>query len=285
MVALFKKNMARDGKSKEGKNSNNSINRTKRSLQDPSPKKDEMGNLSKNKKPRIDTEHMLDYRSVVEAQIVKMCIDCDEDYEATYDEQGVVSCWICGLVCHGCRNHRGIQERELYVISKGYTWMCRECKRDALKLKKKNQNWAREVGHLSESDSENIKEDEVEIINDFTKLSEAKKRKLSESEGKTDKNKDKSSNSSVNSNASKIDDENVNGGDTDRNKSGNMPGEPVTKSTSQQINTLRLNKDALNRTIVGCMTAIFKLPLKILRSTGKIKMGALCTLRHPFPIL
>ena len=104
--------------------------------------------------------------------------------------------------------------------------MCRECKRDALKLKKKNQNWAREVGHLSESDSENIKEDEVEIINDFTKLSEAKKRKLSKSEGKTDKNKDKSSNSSVNSNASKIDDENVNGGDTDRNKSGSKPGNP-----------------------------------------------------------
>ena len=119
-----KKKTVGDGKGKErenSKNSNNSINRTKRSLQDPSPKKDEMGNLSKNKKQRVDTEHMLDYRSVVEAQIVKMCIDCDEDYEATYDEPGVVSCWICGLVCHGCRNYREIQEKELYVISKGYT--------------------------------------------------------------------------------------------------------------------------------------------------------------------
>ena len=67
------------------------------------------------------------------------------------------------------------------------------------------------MGHLPESDSESIEEDDVEIIKDFTKLSEAKKRKLSESEGKTDKNKDKPSNSSVNSNALKIDDENING--------------------------------------------------------------------------
>ena len=275
-VALSKKNMARDGKSKEGKNSknsNNSINRTKRSLQDPSPEKDEMGNLSKNKRQRVDTVHMLDYRNVVEAQITKMCIDCNEDYEATYDEPGVVSCWICGLGCHGCRSHRGTQERELYVISKGYTWMCRECKREVLKLKKKNQNWAGEVGHLPENDSESIEED-VEIIKDSTKLSEAKKRKLSESEGKTDKNKDKPSNSSVNSNASKIDDENVNGGDTDRNKSGSMPGELVTKSTSQQINTLRLNKDALNRTS-WLHDSHFQIAIEDIEKYGEDKNGSI----------
>ena len=226
---------------------------------------------------------MLDYRNIVEAQIIKMCIDCNEDYEATYDEPGVVSCWICGLVCHGCRSHRGIQERELYVISKGYTWMCRECKRDALKLKKKNQNWAGELGHLSESDSENIK-DEVEIINDFAKLSEAKKRKLSESEGKTDKNKDKSSNSSVNSNASKIDDENVNGGDTDRNKSGSKPGEPVIKSTSQQIKTLRLNKDALNRTS-WLHDSHIQVAIEDIEKYGEIKNESTLYVFHPFPIL
>merc|ERR1711874_859374 len=57
---VYSKNMARDCKSKEG---NNSINRTKRTLQDPSPKKDEMGNLSANKRQKVDTVHMQDYRS------------------------------------------------------------------------------------------------------------------------------------------------------------------------------------------------------------------------------
>merc|ERR1711874_908725 len=98
-----------------------------------------------------------------------------------------------------------------------------------------------EVEHPPENDAEPIEEDDVESIKDFAKHPEAKKRKLSESEGKTNKNRDKSSNSSVDSNASKIGDENVKGGDTNRGKSGSMPGEPVTQSTSQKINTLRLN--------------------------------------------
>merc|ERR1711874_176760 len=232
---------ARDCKSKEGNNSNNSIDRTKRTLQDPSPKKDEMGNLSANKRQKVDTEHMQDYRSVIETQILKMCINCQEDYEATHDDPGVLNCWICGLACHGCRSHQKTREMELYMISKGHTWLCHECKKEALTLKKKNENWEGEVEHPPEKDAEPIEEDDVEIIKDFAKLPEAKKRKLNESEGKTNKNKDKSSNSSVDSNASKIGDENVKGGDTNRGKSGSMPGEPVTQSTSQKINTLRLN--------------------------------------------
>ena len=54
-----------------------------------------------------------------------------------------------------------------------------------------------------------------------------------------------------NSNASKIGDENVKGDDhenTDKNKSGSTPGKPVTQSTSQEINTLKLNINALSRT-------------------------------------
>ena len=73
-------------------------------------------------------------------------------------------------------------------------------------------------------------------------------RKLSEGEGKTNKNKDKSSSSSVTSNASKTGDKNVNAGDTDRGKSGSTPGEPVTRSASQGIDTLRLSLDALKPT-------------------------------------
>ena len=53
------------------------------------------------------------------------------------------------------------------------------------------------------------------------------------------------------SNASKIGDEDVNRDDhenTDKSKSGSTPSEPVTPSTSQRINTLKLNINALTRT-------------------------------------
>merc|ERR1711874_53709 len=114
--------------------------------------------------------------------------------------------------CHGCRSHQKTRERELFMISKGHIWLCYECKKEALILKKKNENWEGEVEHPREKDAEPIEEDDVEIIKDFAKHPEAKKGKLSENEGKTNKNKDKSSNSSVDSNASKIGDENVKGG-------------------------------------------------------------------------
>merc|ERR1711874_340392 len=97
---------------------------------------------------------------------------------------------------------------ELYMISKGHIWLCYECKKEALILKK-NENWEGEVEHPPEKDAEPIEEDGVEIIKDFAKHPETKKRKRRENEGKTNKNKDKSSNSSVDSNASKIGDENV----------------------------------------------------------------------------
>merc|ERR1711874_348880 len=180
---VYSKNMARDGRCKEGNNSNNSINRTKRTLQDPSPKKDEMGNLSANKRQKVDTVHtvhMQDYRSVIETQILKMCIDCQEDYEATYDEPGVLKCWICGLACHGCRSHLKTRETELYIISKGHIWLYYECKKEALIFKKKNENWEGEAEHPPEKDAEPIVEDEVEIIKDFEKHPETKKRKRSE---------------------------------------------------------------------------------------------------------
>ena len=89
------------------------------------------------------------------------------------------------------------QEMELYNISKGYTWLCHECKKDGKTLKKKNQNWEGEVEHPPEKDPEPI-ENDIEIIKDLLKHPEAKKRKLNESEDKTNKNRDKSTNSIVN---------------------------------------------------------------------------------------
>ena len=38
-------------------------------------------------------------------RINKTCIDCDEDYEATYDEIGRLNCYICGLTSHGCKHN------------------------------------------------------------------------------------------------------------------------------------------------------------------------------------
>ena len=87
--------MARSSKIRER---NNSIKRT---IQDSSPKKGEIGNMSKKKKQKVDNEHMQNYSNILETQIFKTCIDCQENYEANYDEPGELNCWICGLTCHG----------------------------------------------------------------------------------------------------------------------------------------------------------------------------------------
>ena len=219
-IALSKKNTASHDKNNECNSSKNSINRTKRGLQEPSPEKDERGNPCKKQRQRADTEHLMDYSNEAEEWITKLCIDCNQSYAATYDDPILVSCWICGLGCHGCRSHLGTKGKELSMVSKGYTWICLDCKKETQKLKK-NQNRAEEVEHLRESVSESIEDAEI-----ITK---------------------KPPSGSVNSNASKTN-ENVNGDDTGRNKNGSMHSKPVAKSTDQQINTLRLNKDALSST-------------------------------------
>ena len=106
-------------KSKEGGYGNAG---TKRTFQDRSPKGVDMGNLPTYKRLKVDAD--IDLSSVLETQILKICIDCMEDYDATYDEPGVISCWSCGLASHGCRGHLKPQAMELYDISKGHIWLC-----------------------------------------------------------------------------------------------------------------------------------------------------------------
>ena len=133
-------------------------------------------------------------RDILETQIFKPCVDCHENYEAIYDEPGELNCWICGLTCHGCKGRQKKQETELYNISKGYTWLCHECKKEVKTLKKKNQNWEEvegEVEHPPEKNAEPI-ENYIEIIKDSTKHPVAEKRKFNESEDKTNKNRNKS---------------------------------------------------------------------------------------------
>ena len=62
--------------------------------------------MSKNKKQKVDNEYMQNYSNILETQIFKTCIDCQENYEANYDEPGELNCWLCGLACHGCKSHQ-----------------------------------------------------------------------------------------------------------------------------------------------------------------------------------
>ena len=105
---------------------------------------------------------MQNYSNILETQIFKTCIDCQENYEANYDEPGELNCWICGLTCHGCKSHQKKQETELYNISKGYTWLCHECKKE-IKTLKKNQNLEEVEGdaeeHPPEKNAEHIEID------------------------------------------------------------------------------------------------------------------------------
>ena len=174
-------------KNKNSKNSKNGINRTKRVLTDPSPKKDNMGNPIASKKQRADIDHVQDYEDVFEKQIFKTCIDCKQNYEAFYDDPTMIKCWLCGLASHGCIYKLGQQikrELELCMISRGHIWLCHECKNDASQLREQNENWRGETEPAKVDD-----EDEVEVIKDCTNHSEAEKGKLNKSEGTTNNNK------------------------------------------------------------------------------------------------
>ena len=83
-----------------------------------------------------------------------------------------------------------------------------------------------------------------------------------------------------NSKESKIGDEDINGDDnenTNKSKRESTPSKSVTPTTSQRINTLKLNINALK-------TVTLKLPLRISKSTMKIMVRAHSTLDPLFPI-
>ena len=77
-------------------------------------------------------------------RINKNCIDCEEDYEATYNELGRLNCYICGLTSHGCKIKDKVQAAELYSMSKGYKWMCYECTKDLETIRVRNMEWDKE---------------------------------------------------------------------------------------------------------------------------------------------
>merc|ERR1712033_72807 len=77
-------------------------------------------------------------------RINKICIDCEEDYEATYNELGRLNCYICGLTSHGCKNKDKVQAAELYRMSKGYKWMCYECTKNIEIIRERNMEWDKE---------------------------------------------------------------------------------------------------------------------------------------------
>ena len=75
----------------------------------------------------------------------KICIDCDEEYEAVYNEIGRLNCHVCGLTSHGCKHGERVQAAELYDMSKGYKWICYECTKE-VEILGKEQKMGRGVG-------------------------------------------------------------------------------------------------------------------------------------------
>merc|ERR1712121_329418 len=90
-------------------------------------------------------------------RINQICIDCEEDYEATYNELGRLNCYICGLTSHGCKNRDKIQAVELYRMSKGYKWMCYECTKNIEIIRARNMEWDEDE---EEETEENTRENE-----------------------------------------------------------------------------------------------------------------------------
>ena len=77
-------------------------------------------------------------------RINKTCIDCKEDYEATYSETGRLNCHMCGLTSHGCKPNEKVQAAELYKMSKGYKWICYDCTKDMDRIREENMRWDRD---------------------------------------------------------------------------------------------------------------------------------------------
>ena len=116
------KGAAKNCKSKKG----DVTTGTKRMLPDPSPKKDVTGNPSTHKKQKVTTLDDTiddDFVDVLGTPIFKTCIDCMENYEASYGEPSMTSCWSCDLASHGCRGHLKTQVKELFQISNGLIWL------------------------------------------------------------------------------------------------------------------------------------------------------------------
>merc|ERR1712002_199998 len=74
-------------------------------------------------------------------RIYKTCIDCDGDYEATYDEIGRLNCYVCGLTSHGCKPNDKVQAEKLYKMSKGYKWICYDCTKETDRRREGNKGW------------------------------------------------------------------------------------------------------------------------------------------------
>ena len=74
-------------------------------------------------------------------RIYKTCIDCDGDYEATYDEIGRLNCYVCGLTSHGCKPNDKVQAEKLYNMSKGYKWICYDCTKETDRRREGNKGW------------------------------------------------------------------------------------------------------------------------------------------------
>ena len=94
----------------------------------------------------------------------KTCIDCNEEYDAIYKGMIGTKCERCGVNSHGCKGMEEKREEELYKISKGYIWLCLDCKKK-IKNQGHNNNEA-EAGHPTEPKENDTDKDEDESEED-----------------------------------------------------------------------------------------------------------------------
>ena len=87
------------------------------------------------------------------------CIDCNNEYDAIYNGMIGTKCERCGVNSHGCKGKEEKREEELYQISKGYIWLCLECKK---KIKNQGRNNEAKVVNPIEPKENDTNEDESE---------------------------------------------------------------------------------------------------------------------------
>ena len=78
---------------------------------------------SKNFRKDFEGSHRKDQinSKINENIVIKMCIDCNENYNAERNSKDKLLCLLCKFGDHGCIDANSFQ------LSRGHMWMCREC--------------------------------------------------------------------------------------------------------------------------------------------------------------
>ena len=59
---------------------------------------------------------------------IKKCIDCKKNYCAEYNNKAKIRCLTCNSNHHGCIREESCKTEKLCKTSKGYVWLCTDCR-------------------------------------------------------------------------------------------------------------------------------------------------------------